>query len=160
MTVQAYPDLETTALTSVYTAPTDRFQSTGDGEAILVVDDEASICLIISTTLEYYGYRPLIASSFDQAIEIYRNYPGRIGAVLLDYLMPGSDPREAIEAWQQLAPSLPIIMMSGLSTDEIERENHDRVSYFLQKPFETRDLLQVIRCAIFSSASPGWLSGN
>jgi CheY-like chemotaxis protein len=47
---------------------------TGNGELILVVDDEAAICEVTKTSLETYAYRVLTASDGIEAIALYAQH--------------------------------------------------------------------------------------
>ena len=62
----------------------------GNGECILVVDDEIAINEIICTTLTAYSYRVLTANSGLEAMEIFKDHPD-IDLVITDMMMPGMD---------------------------------------------------------------------
>jgi two-component system, cell cycle sensor histidine kinase and response regulator CckA len=118
----------------------------GGGEAIAIVDDEPSIREILGTTLEAYDYRIFTAEDGDRAIELYANRHSEIRMMLLDYMMPGAELEETIDRLLAIDPDLKIIVMSGLSADDIV--GSDRVCAFLPKPFSTRDLLHVLKTAL------------
>ncbi|WP_318780346.1 PAS domain S-box protein [Atlanticothrix silvestris] len=69
---------------------------TGDGELILVVDDEAQILEITTITLEDYNYKTLAASNGIEAIALYAQHKHNISAVLMDMMMPEMDGMTAI----------------------------------------------------------------
>jgi two-component system, cell cycle sensor histidine kinase and response regulator CckA len=120
----------------------------GQGELILIVDDEPSIREILSTTLESYGYQSVSARDSQQAIELYTQHRGEIQTILLDYMMPGSNLPETISRLHSIDPHVRPIIMSGLSACEIADNNHGEIEHFLAKPFITQDLLHVLRDAI------------
>jgi len=62
--------------------------SFGEGELILVVDDEAAIREIAKGTLENFGYRVLTASDGAEALALYAEHKGEIAVVLTDMMMP------------------------------------------------------------------------
>jgi two-component system, cell cycle sensor histidine kinase and response regulator CckA len=121
----------------------------GKNELILIVDDEPSIREILGTTIESYQYRTISASNSQQAIDLYTQHHGEIRAILLDYMMPGGDPRQTIAQFHSIDPNVRAIVMSGLSADEIEAHAHGKtIKAFLAKPFSTQDLLHTLRTVL------------
>jgi two-component system, cell cycle sensor histidine kinase and response regulator CckA len=119
---------------------------TGKGELILIVDDEPSIREILGTTIESYDYHSITASSSQQAIDLYTEHHHSIQTILLDYMMPGGNPNQTISQLHSIDPNVQIIIMSGLSAEEIESHNHGTaVKAFLAKPFSNQDLLHTLR---------------
>jgi CheY-like chemotaxis protein len=60
----------------------------GNGELILVVDDEASIREITKETLEASGYRVLTGNDGTEAIALYATHAQNIALVITDMMMP------------------------------------------------------------------------
>ena len=119
---------------------------TGNGELILIVDDEPSIREILGTTIESYDYQSVTAHNSQQAIELYRQHHHNIHTILLDYMMPGGNPDHTIAQFHSIDPHVRVILMSGLSADEIAAESHgEPATSFLAKPFSTRDLLCALK---------------
>ena len=63
----------------------------GNGELILVVDDEDSIREITRSTLETFGYTVLTASDGTEALALYADKKNEIAVVLTDMVMPFMD---------------------------------------------------------------------
>jgi two-component system, cell cycle sensor histidine kinase and response regulator CckA len=136
-------------------APTERLRhrvalnlpsSSGNGELILIVDDEPSIREILSTTIEAHGYQSITASDSHQAIELYTQHHQHIHTILLDYMMPGGNPDLTIATFDSIDPHVRTIIMSGLSAAEIATQHHGAfIQSFLAKPFSTQDLLSALR---------------
>lgn len=63
----------------------------GDGETILVVDDEVFITKMASIVLIKNGYKVLTAAEGSSAMALYREYAAEIKLVLTDVMMPGMD---------------------------------------------------------------------
>ena len=119
---------------------------TGQGELILIVDDEPSIREILGDTIESYDYQSITARDSQQAIELYRQHHHEIHTILLDYMMPGGNPDHTIAQFHSIDPHVRVIVMSGLSADEIAAESHgEPATSFLAKPFSTRDLLCALK---------------
>jgi two-component system, cell cycle sensor histidine kinase and response regulator CckA len=118
---------------------------TGNGELILIVDDEPSIREILGATIESYGYQSITARDSQQAIELYTQHHQEIHTILLDYMMPGGNPDQTITELNSIDPHVRTIVMSGLSADEITAGSHGKsIQSFLAKPFSTQDLLQAL----------------
>ncbi|WP_310488967.1 ATP-binding protein [Chamaesiphon sp. VAR_69_metabat_338] len=121
----------------------------GNGELILIVDDEPSIREILGTTIESYGYHSLTASNSKQAIELFAQHHHQIQTILLDYMMPDGDPRDTIAQFHSIDPTVRAIVMSGLCAHEIAEHHHgETVVAFLAKPFSTHDLLDTLHTVL------------
>ena len=119
---------------------------TGNGELILIVDDEPSIREILGDTIESYDYHSVTAHNSQQAIELYRQHHHKIHTILLDYMMPGGNPDQTIAQFHSIDPHVRVIVMSGLSAAEIADQSHgEPATSFLAKPFSTRDLLHALK---------------
>jgi two-component system cell cycle sensor histidine kinase/response regulator CckA len=114
---------------------------TGNGELVLVVDDEENIRQITKATLEKFGYRTLIAADGTEALAIYAQNAAEINLVLTDMAMPFMDGAATIRALRRLNPTLPIIAASGLPPADINDLN---VNAFLSKPYTAEKLLTTI----------------
>jgi two-component system, cell cycle sensor histidine kinase and response regulator CckA len=118
---------------------------TGEGELILLVDDEAAIVEATKATLENYNYRILVASDGIDAIAIYAQYQNEISVVITDMMMPSMDGEITICTLQKLNPQVQIIAMSGLtSTEMMAKVARTGVKQFLAKPFTTQELLNCL----------------
>ena len=115
-------------------------------ELILIVDDEPLIQQVIQTTLEAYNYRTLLASDGFEAVSVYVEYSDRIGAVLMDIMMPSMDGLTAIRTLQELNPQVRIIATSGLATNSHQAEEVGAsVKAFLPKPYTAKELLDSLQ---------------
>lgn len=117
----------------------------GNGELILVVDDEGSIRDITKTSLESYNYNALTASDGIEAIALYAEYRDKISVVLTDMVMPTMDGVTTIRTLQKINPAVKIIAVSGLaSSDKANLVFQMGVKAFLAKPYTAKQLLQTI----------------
>jgi DNA-binding NtrC family response regulator len=113
----------------------------GGGAAVLVVDDEPAIRLLVRVNLELEGYEVLEASSLDQA---RGHLDGREPAVVLLDMRVGADRGE--ELLDELdTRAIPVIFISGSA--EIQPEIARRAAASLGKPFSIDDLLAAVRSA-------------
>ncbi|UKO97970.1 PAS domain-containing hybrid sensor histidine kinase/response regulator [Nostoc sp. UHCC 0870] len=118
---------------------------TGNGELILVVDDELAIIQITKTVLESHNYKVLTAENGIEALSLYNQYQDEIQLVLIDMMMPIMAGDMAISTLQIINPQIKIIAMSGLETMKTLIEfSQAGVKKFLPKPFTHQELLRQI----------------
>ncbi len=117
----------------------------GNGELILVVDDEDSIRDITKTSLETFNYKAITACDGIEAIALYAEHRSEISIVLTDMVMPIMDGLTTIRTLKKINPMVKIIAVSGLiSSDKINTVTEIGVKAFLSKPYTAKQLLQTI----------------
>ncbi len=116
----------------------------GNGETILVVDDEDAIRAIASHTLEASGYRVLTAADGSEAVALYAKHQADIAVVLTDMMMPVMDGPTTVQVLRKLNPLVRIIGTSGLVADG----DRATLRHFLPKPYTAVTLLAAIRAAL------------
>jgi len=118
----------------------------GEGELILVVDDEAKILEIATLVLENYNYKVMTASNGIEAIALYAQHKHQIKAVLMDMIMPEMDGITAIRTLQKMNPQVQIIACSGFNPHEgLSDVANANVQMVLPKPFTAQDLLNSLQ---------------
>jgi PAS domain S-box-containing protein len=114
----------------------------GNGQTILLVDDEPSIREVAAIILESHGYKVLVAEDGPSALAIFAREMGHIVAVVTDLAMPGMDGLMLVRTLRRLEPGLKVIVSTGRDDDshagEIPALNVDG---WLTKPYTTRNLL-------------------
>ena len=121
----------------------------GNGELVLVVDDEATILEMMKATLEAYGYRVLTAKDDTEAVASCAQHHGAISVVVTDMMMPFMDGPATIRALHKLDPAIKVIAVSGLMENKNRAGVADTDStLFLQKPYTTEQLLHALREAL------------
>ncbi len=115
----------------------------GNGELILVVDDEASIRDITGGTLESYNYRVLTAGDGTEALALYAQHAGEIRVVLTDMMMPFMDGAATIRALRRMNPGVRVIAASGLAGN-VNATEGIKVDGFLTKPYSIEKLLKTL----------------
>jgi CheY-like chemotaxis protein len=118
----------------------------GNGETILVIDDEAAILAITRKTLLNFGYRVLTAGDGVEAVALYARDPSAVDVVLTDIMMPILDGPATIRALLRINPAVKIIAASGLNENgSVAKVDDKRVRRFLMKPYTADTLLGAIR---------------
>jgi PAS domain S-box-containing protein len=115
----------------------------GNGELILVVDDEAAIREITKISLETHNYQVITASDGIDAFSLYAEHKQAISVVILDLMMPLLNTSTIILTLKKMNPQVQIIAMSGLAPNQaITASDPTMIQAFLAKPFTTHELLQ------------------
>ena len=121
----------------------------GQGDLILLVEDELALRVITKELLESFNYRVLTAADGAEAETLYRRRKGRINAVVTDLMMPVMDGLALIRALRELDPKAKVIAVSGLaSQDKIDELNSLNVQGFLTKPYTAEQLLTSLHRAL------------
>ncbi|HJZ11848.1 MAG TPA: ATP-binding protein, partial [Acidobacteriota bacterium] len=89
----------------------------GEGQIILLVDDNEPIRKSVGDFLEKKGYKVLQASNGKAAVEISRNYDGPIDVIVTDMVTPEMSGWELAEIIAAERPQIKVLLMSGY-TDE------------------------------------------
>ncbi len=119
---------------------------TGNGQYILLAEDEEMVRKSIRTILNDSGYNVIEAVNGKGAVEKYSRSTDTIGLLLLDVVMPGMNGREVYEEIQKVTPDIKVIFMSGYTADVIRRKNiMEEDVMFLSKPISPDVLLLKIR---------------
>jgi two-component system, cell cycle sensor histidine kinase and response regulator CckA len=121
----------------------------GDGEAVLIVDDEPDIVTGMRTMLEQQNYRVLVAKNGLEAIAVFQRHGKAIDAIVTDIMMPEMDGVELIRELRKKHPRLQVIASSGLGTEKggsTRAQELDAlgVKSFLVKPYAVDNLLTAL----------------
>ncbi|HKS24266.1 MAG TPA: response regulator [Thermoanaerobaculia bacterium] len=116
----------------------------GNGELVLVIDDEMTIRDVTASTLQSSGYRVLTAAGGSEGITLYERNPD-VAVVLVDMLMPGVDGPATTRGLRKMNPNVRVIGMIGYTRQRMSGPAPDLL---LQKPFRAADLLAAIHAAL------------
>jgi putative two-component system response regulator len=107
---------------------------------ILVVDDEPSICHLVSRLLEKQGYACSICESAFEAIEKINS--GAFELVVSDIMMPGMSGIELLAEIKKTHPDIAFIMLTGVDDHETAVHTLDLGAFgYVIKPFEANELI-------------------
>lgn len=120
----------------------------GEGELILVVDDESAICEISEKLLLSYQYRALTAHDGIEAIALYVEHKQEVSAVVVDMMMPAMDGIATIRTLQKINPQVKIIASSGLTPSDELVTSALGIQDFLAKPYTAQEFLTTIHTVL------------
>ena len=117
----------------------------GRGETLLVVEDDPSVRLLLTESLEELGYVTLVASDAPTAIPLLES-PQGIDLMVSDIGLPGMNGRQLADLARQKRPQLKVLFVSGYAEKAAVRgeflgENMD----MLTKPFQIEALASKVR---------------
>jgi two-component system cell cycle sensor histidine kinase/response regulator CckA len=118
------------------------------GATVLVVDDERGVREIAARILERGGFRVLEARDGGEALQLVdRQGPPQL--VLTDMMMPGIGGAELARRLKERWPALPIIFMSGFSSEELRRQGAIlSEGDLIEKPFAPEELIASVAAAL------------
>ena len=128
----------------------------GRGEVIFVVDDEEIVGRCTQLTLEARGYQSTSFGSAEECLRRLQDNPAACQAVITDQTMPGMQGTELAGALRRLAPTLPIVIMSGYFS-KISPNAIDELGTveLLAKPFTPEELMLTLDRALKSKVRSG-----
>ncbi len=130
----------------------------GQGELILVVDDEEVIREVVQKTLLAHGYRVITAGDGTEAIAQFSQNRGEVKAVLTDIMMPFMDGVTLSRTLKKMDPSIQIIATSGMGSAKGRQDKAAalaslQINTFLNKPYSANEILTAIGALLASDRS-------
>ncbi|MEW6159328.1 MAG: response regulator [Verrucomicrobiota bacterium] len=126
----------------------------GQGELILVVDDEPQVLQVIRLTLQKHGYRVIAAENGAEGVAHFVKERSRIQLVLTDSMMPIMDGLAMIHAIRAIEPAAKVVMLSGLiEKHQVSEAIATGEVLLVEKPFSSQSLLGTIHQALSKTTS-------
>ena len=122
-------------------------QVSGNGQTILVVDDDPAVLAAAARILRADGYATLEADSYEQAITLAETHQLQLKLLLTDSVMPRMSGEALADRITGLRPGLPVLYMTGYGAGASPPGSSDRAAR-IQKPFTTQSLLQAVQQAL------------
>jgi PAS domain S-box-containing protein len=121
----------------------------GQGETILLVEDERVVQEVIQAMLERLNYRVFAARDGEEALSVCRAQAKQIALVLTDAVMPKMDGFALASVLQGEVPGMRVVLMSGYASDsEIPAETIQNITARLKKPLSLHQLAEAMREAL------------
>ncbi|HEV7613935.1 MAG TPA: AAA family ATPase [Steroidobacteraceae bacterium] len=121
----------------------------GNGETVMIVDDERALVALAEETLAQLGYEPVGFDSSVAALQAFRAEPTRFDLVLTDETMPDLTGTELARQIRQMRPDISIILMSGYGGAQLsERAQAAGVIEVVRKPLVRRDIAEPVARAL------------
>lgn len=142
------PAVDANAADSPVISSSPKVETVANGqETLLVVEDEVGLLKVLSSVLQRYQYRVLVATSAAEALRVWDAQAGKIDLLLTDMIMPGKmTGNDLVNELKKRKPDLKVIMTSGYSAELIGRDfSKDDDGSFLPKPYQPHMVAQLVR---------------
>jgi PAS domain S-box-containing protein len=128
----------------------------GDGQSVLVVEDEDAVRDIVCRILAKAGYRVHAAADPQQAVKMCLTDDLAVDVLLSDVIMPGMSGTQLAAELRRSRRDLPVIFMSGYTSGPAPGgQELPADAPLLRKPFETDQLLHTLHRILSPSGRPG-----
>lgn len=130
----------------------ERSESIGQGETILVVDDDSAIRALTIAYLDGLGFSCLQAEHAQSALEVMAAGP-EVALLLTDVILPGGmNGRQLADEVRRCHPGIKVVYMSGYDADAAVQHGHlDTDVDLLEKPFRKADLARKLHHVLYGS---------
>jgi len=126
----------------------------GNGERLLVVDDETAVLRVLAEQLQRLGYRVRTSTDPEEALETFSDDPDEFDLAITDLQMPRMSGVELAARFISVRADLPVLLITGnRSAVEPHVLRAAGVRELVDKPFRLQDLSRAIRTALETSAS-------
>ena len=124
-------------------------EACGNGETILLAEDDAAVRQLVNVTLKEAGFNVLAASDGFEALEAEENHPEPIDLLLTDVVMPNLSGFDLAKIMRKTRPNLQVVFMSGYpSRGDLKAVEVPEDATFLQKPVNPPALIYEVRKAL------------
>jgi len=117
---------------------------------IIVIDDQEPIRRIVRRALENDGHTVLDASDGEAGMALLEREPAEV--VITDIFMPGMDGIQTLREIRKRFPAIKVIAISGGDSSGLLDLRHDAellgAMKSLQKPFNARDIVELVRSVL------------
>jgi two-component system cell cycle sensor histidine kinase/response regulator CckA len=116
--------------------------SQGNGELVLIVDDEPAVRRLAETILSRNGYRTVLAADGGEGLSLYEKHRREIKIVVSDLMMPHMDGPAFVRALRDQKADVKTIIITGLGEENrIGDARAAGVDAIMNKPFTAEQLL-------------------
>ncbi len=121
----------------------------GNGETILVVEDEDGVREFTRKVLEQNGYTVIAATTAKESLEVFEREKDNIDLVFSDVVLPDMNGIKLVQDLSSRSPRLKYILCSGYT-----QNNHNVImelqeeSRYIHKPYSIVDLLKIVKRAL------------
>ena len=118
----------------------------GGTETVLLCEDEAPLRALLERMLGRAGYRVAAATDAAHALTLADGLDGAYDVLVTDVVMPGGSGLDLADELARRDGSRPLLLISGFNAETVDRRSSMPAgSAFLEKPFESAELLATVR---------------
>ncbi|MBI5360038.1 MAG: GAF domain-containing protein [Planctomycetes bacterium] len=121
----------------------------GNGERILLVEDEEGVRNFIIRALSNNGYKVFGAGNAQEAMDVFKKEKGNFQLVFSDVVLPDENSLKLISKILSRKPKIKILLSSGYIVERSQLDMiHKQGFKLLHKPYVLRDLLVAVKEAV------------
>jgi CheY-like chemotaxis protein len=122
----------------------------GNGERVLLVEDEKSLMLLTEEMLAALNYEPAGFTRPSEALEEFRADPNRFDVIVLDQIMPGMTGTELARLMRHWRTDVPVVLISGYSGPVLAQQALSAgIDQILTKPLDLRQIAEAMSKVLF-----------
>jgi PAS domain S-box-containing protein len=127
----------------------------GEGQTVMVVDDEPALVALAEELLADLGYEPVGFEGSEKALAAFRAAPDRFDLLFTDEVMPQMSGTALATALHGLRPQLPVVLASGYGGPQLEdRAAAAGVTVLVKKPLRRAELARALERALAPRRRP------
>ncbi|WP_462325039.1 two-component system sensor histidine kinase NtrB [Desulfoplanes sp.] len=116
---------------------------------ILFIDDQPEIITWAEKSLTTLGYTVTTTTDGNQGLEWFKQDPTQFDLVVTDLIMPGTDGQKIVSTINELHPTTPVILSTGLGKEIAAQQiSNGRLAGILTKPFTMGEFSRLIATAL------------
>jgi PAS domain S-box-containing protein len=121
----------------------------GQGEKILLIEDDQCIRDFITVALSRNGYQVFEADSSRRALDIFARAQGNFQVVLSDVILPDANGIDIANALVSENPQLKVLLSSGYPNETVRGDEFQKNGFhFLPKPYALNELLKMLKSVL------------
>ncbi|MBI5512111.1 MAG: DUF3365 domain-containing protein [Deltaproteobacteria bacterium] len=127
----------------------------GHGETVLLVEDDEQVLNVTKRILALNGYQVVTARSAKDALFAFGSATPSVSLILSDVVLPDESGVTLVQKLRLQSPGVPFVLMSGYNDEGAGIASATQNGgLFIQKPYRSQDLLQLLRRALAAPPTP------
>jgi CheY-like chemotaxis protein len=125
-------------------------------DKVLIVDDDPGIRMLLSKFLQREGYETIMAQNGLEGVEFAKKHQPNL--IIMDVVMPQMDGLTAARLIKFYKPlsDVPILFLTAKDAEkEIELAQEVRAEVYITKPFDVRQIINVVRETLSGQKTEG-----
>jgi len=123
----------------------------GQGEHVLLVEDEDTVRDFASMVLRKNGYNVTVAATVKQALHECNNKKDNFQLLFTDMVLPDGSGQELAKDLRKKDQNIPVLLSSGYTFENIKKIKEEEKYEFIQKPYSIVTILRAVKRCLDSA---------